>query len=130
MNRAERRAAKKQTPKKKPIFHNLTKQERLERICQNGITIDDLKKADEWSYKQGYSDGVTSTFRSIYAGLCLALNELYGFGSKRCKDVLSRTDAIVTEQLISYDATEAVWNRMKLRISVDDPFERIQEVEE
>lgn len=96
---------------------------------KNGITIDDLKKSGEQGYKQGYSDGVETTFKSIYAAMCLALNELYGFGSKRCKDVLSRTDAIVTEQLTSYDAIEEVWNRMKLRISFNDPFERIQEVE-
>lgn len=129
MNRAERRAAKKQTPKK-PEWRKLTYEERKAALVKNGITIGDLKESREQGYKQGYSDGVTSTFRSIYAGLCLALDELYGFGSKRCKDVLSRTDAIVAEQLISYEATEAVWNRMKLRISVDDPFERIQEVEE
>ena len=128
MNRAERRAAKKQAPKK-PEWRKLTYEERKAALVKNGITIDDLKKPGEQGYKQGYSDGVETTFKSIYAAMCLALNELYGFGSKRCKDVLSRTDAIVTEQLTSYDAIEEVWNRMKLRISFNDPFERIQEVE-
>lgn len=50
-----------------------------------------------------------------------------GFGKKRLRDVLQKTDQIVLEQLTSMEAIEEVWNKIGLQLVFDDPFERVQE---
>lgn len=130
MNRAERRAAKKQAPKKKPIFHNLTKQERIERVCQDGITIDDLKRNYDDGFMAGYKLAGEDTIKACYAALCLALHEIHGFGEKRCYRVLCAADNALCYRLTGDELIQDVFNKIGLRINFNDPFERIQEVEE
>lgn len=126
MNRTQRRAAKKAAPKQ-PAWKKLTVEERKAALIKNGISVSDLEKAGKDAYKRGYDDGVTTTYKSIYAALCLALNETMGFGKKRLRDVLQKTDQIVLEQLTSMEAIEEVWNKIGLQLVFDDPFERVQE---
>lgn len=130
MNRAQRRAAKKAAPKKKPIMHNLTKQERLERICQNGITPNDLKKEFDDGYHAGYLTASDDIIKACYAGLCIALNELYGFGEKRMKDVLRKVDNLMITRITGEDMIQEVMDRFGFKIDFEDAFDRIQEVDE
>ena len=117
---------KKAAPKQ-PAWKKLTVEERKAALIKNGISVSDLEKAGKDAYKRGYDDGVTTTYKSIYAALCLALNETMGFGKKRLRDVLQKTDQIVLEQLTSLEAIEEVWDKIGLQLVFDDPFERVQE---
>lgn len=83
-------------------------------------------------YKAGYTAGFREasepTLRSCFAAVCLALNDLHGFGQARCANVLRAVDQHMTETLTSAEAIDEVWERMKLRLVFDDPFDRIQEL--
>ena len=100
----------------------------------NGITPEDLRKAEDKAYKDGFDEGFKSAseniVRGIYAGICLALNDLYGFGKKRCCDVLKAIDDLIIYQLDSEESINAVFDRMGLRINFKDPIDRIETVEE
>ena len=127
MNRKQRRAARKAEPR---YVRGLTREQRAAKLARNGITVEDLDKACAENLKRGIAEGEKMTYRTIYAAVCLALNELHGFGSKRCADVLKRADQIALESLGSGDLMDGVWERMKLRLDFDQPFDRIEEVDE
>ena len=125
MNRQQRRAQKKE---KKPSYHNLTIEERKEKLMRNGITPEDLKRAYDNGYKHGFADASPSTFKIIYAAVCLVLNEKHGFGMKRCRDVLNAVDACVIDQMTSTEAIEAVYEKIGLEIDFDETLdERVKE---
>lgn len=127
MNRQQRRASSK-SQMKKPIWHGLTKEQKKEALFKNGITIDDLKKEFDNGYKAGFADAAPQTFKTIYAAICLTLNEKYGFGKKRCLDVLNSVDSLVINTLNSYEAIEDVYNKIGLKINFDETFERVEEI--
>lgn len=106
----------------------------VQRMSQNGITPDDLRKAQDEAYSKGFGEGFAragdNIVRGIYAGICLTLNDLYGFGRKRCYDVLKAVDEKIIYQLDSEEAINEVFDRMKLRINFKDPIERIESTEE
>ena len=121
-------------------FWQLTPEERAQRMADNeacqriqtiGITLEDVKRAEERSYAQGMQAGIENTMKTCYAAICLALNELHGFGTKRCKDVLNAVDEKVCMTLVSDDAIQEVFDRMKLEIRFNaGPLEeRVEEVE-
>lgn len=121
MNRKDRRAAN----KAKPAY--LRRQDTVKRICQNGITLEDLKDNYGKGYRDGFNEAAAPVLRTCYAAMCLALNELYGFGHKRCADALKCVDKHVTETLASQEAIDEVFKRVGLKIEFNDPFERVQE---
>lgn len=127
MNRKQRREAKRDAPKKKPIFHNMTRQERIERICKNGITLDDLKRNYDDGFNAGYKLAGEDAVKACYAALCLALHELHGFGQKRCKDVLKAVDDAILYRLTGDDLIQDVFDKIGLTINFSDPMERIKE---
>ena len=86
------------------------------RISRNGITLDDLKYAEDEGYKRGFNAGIENTMRTCYAAICLALNELHGFGSERCRRVLNNVDDKVVMALTSDDVIQEVFDRMGLKI--------------
>jgi len=103
----------------------------FQRIQKNGITLEDVKRAEEKSYAQGVQAGIENTMKTCYAAICLALNELHGFGTKRCKEVLNAVDEKVCMTLVSDDAIQEVFDRMKLviRFNAGPLEERVEEVE-
>ena len=123
MNRAQRRAERKATPR----TQRLTPDTLRRQLARNGITLEDVKRDCDKSYKDGYSDGVKSVYTALYAGVCLAANELYGFGEKRCFNLIKRADELVLNRLTTKDLTDEVFERMGLTIDEDAPFDRIQE---
>lgn len=125
--RQQKRAAKNQP--KKPEYKAMTKQERMDALVRNGITIKDLEKSYADGYNKGFSEACPSTFKTIYAAICLVLNEMHGFGRKRCMDVLNAVDACVIQQLTSVEAIEEVYNRMGLILDFNEGFERVRESE-
>lgn len=104
-------------------------QEDFRRISKNGITLEDVKKAEDEAYQRGLNAGIESTMRTCYAAICLALNELHGFGRERCSRVLNSVDEKIVMALTSEEAIREVYDRMGLEIQFKEmPGERVQEV--
>ena len=103
--------------------------EAFARIAKNGITIEDMKRAEDESYKLGARAGIENTMKTCYAAICLALHEMYGFGTKRCKAVLNAVDEKVTYSLSSAEAIQEVFDTMGLEIKFKSDIgeERVQE---
>lgn len=132
MNRKERRDQQKQQRRvdrqkrhDRPREFALSKEQMVAGMIRNGITVADLKREYEAGHSDGYSLGCQASVRTVYAAICLALNDLYGFGLKRCGDVLQAVDRHVVNTLASSEAIDEVYKRMKLSIEFDDPFERV-----
>lgn len=124
MNRKDRRAA----IKSKPSYMRESKEELTKRLIKNGITVEDLKNEYQKGYTYGFKEAAEPVIRGCYAAICLALNDLHGFGQKRCADVLRALDEHLTMTLTSKEAIDEVYERMGLRIDFKEPFDRVQEV--
>ena len=81
-------------------------------------------------YDKGFKDSAEPVVRGCFAAVCLALNDLHGFGQKRCMDVLNAVDEHMTMTLTSDEAIDEVWDRMKLKLVFSEAFDRVQEADE
>lgn len=113
MNRAQRRAAKKQQPK----WQRMTHDQKLAALVKNGITQKDLDSA----YEDGRTAGINGTYQICFAAVCLALADLHGFGRKRCRDVMEQMQRHVIDTLNSAEAVQAVYKRLGLTLDFGDP---------
>lgn len=103
--------------------------ERLKNIEKNGITLEELKRAEDDGYKRGVNAGIEGTMRTCYAAICLALHELHGFGKERCAKVLNNVDEKITMSLTSEEAIQEVYDQIGLEIVFKGmPGERIEDV--
>lgn len=138
-NRAERRALARQEQKENAelrasgYFRHKTrmeaiKQKKLDELQRNGITMKDLQDNYDKGFHEGFKKAAEPIVEGCYAGVCLALNDLYGFGHKRCADVLNTLDKHITMSLTSTEIIEEVWRRMGLKIEFKEAFDRIKEV--
>lgn len=100
----------------------------MDKLQINGITVNQLKE----NYDNGFNDGFKAAGEPIvkgcFAAVCLALNEKYGFGRKRCCEVLNAVDQHLLYTFTSDEAIEEVWKRMGLKLEFNETFDRIQEV--
>ena len=138
---AEREAGRQARQKSIEAFWALTPEERaqrmadneaFQRINKNGITIEDLKKAEDQGRTDGYKVGKEETLIICYAAFILALNELHGFDSEQCMELLNLVDEKVTYTLTSADTIQEVYETMGLTLNFAEtmPGERIQEKED
>lgn len=136
MNRKQRREqAKEQRQKDRkrrretPAELNLTKQQMVAGLIRNGITLDDLRKEYDRGFAAGVEQSALMTFKAVYAAVCLALHELYGFGTKRCLDVLNKTDEKVIYSLTSEELIDEVWKKLDLQLDFKEGIagDRIRE---
>ena len=112
MNRANRRAARKNTP----AYLRISPEEAKKRLLKNGITDADLEKNYELGRMDGYKQGADSASVAIYAAIALAANKLYGFGGKRCKDLIYGVDQLVTYAITSKELADEVYERFGIEI--------------
>lgn len=137
-NRAQRRADARQEQKENAELRmsgyfkaktkiEAVKQKKMDELQRNGITLADLQANYDKGFHDGFKKAAEPIVRGCYAGVCLALNDLYGFGHKRCADVLNALDQHITMTLSTVEAIDEVWNRMGLKLDFKDPFERIQD---
>lgn len=119
-NRKDRRAERKVLPRYKRM---MTPEQRKAALVKNGITPKDLQ--EQWD--AGYNAGIDATLKTAYAGACLALHELHGFGSKRCKAFLDAMDRHIIYSLSSIDAAEEVFQKIGVKLVFEDPLDRIQD---
>ena len=115
-------------PKEERI-QRLADNEMVQRIQRNGITLEDLKAAEDRAMQDGYLAGKIETLKLCYAGMCLALHEKYGFGLKRCKDALNAVDEKIVYALTSEELVDEVFASVGLEIDFKDAFpgERVTE---
>lgn len=117
MNRAQRRAAKRNERKVKPVFnYTNSAEERLTRIQQNGITIDDLDRA----FKEGSEKGQEKATKMCYAGFLLAMHKVYGFGKKRATRLLKAADDAVVYSIDTEEMMDAVYKRFGIVLDFND----------
>ena len=60
------------------------------------------------------------------AAVCLALNDIHGFGGKRCHRVLEKMQRYIVDCFTSADAVQAVYKRMGLTLDFGDPLNWIE----
>lgn len=119
-NRASRRASRKSS-RGVPGYHRLTVDDRINAMCKNGITPQDLEKEFERGRLDGFKTAAEPMLKTCYAAICLALNDVHGFGAKRCFDVLVAVDDYVANSLTSAEAIEEVFDRMGLELDFGSP---------
>lgn len=90
--------------------------EAFERISRNGITIEDMHKAEEDAYAKGLKDGKDGAVKTVFAAICLTLHELHGFGKERCSRVLNDVYDKLQFALTSQDAIQEVYDTIGLEI--------------
>jgi len=124
MNRADRR---KQKVRKKGI-HKMTNQEKLAAMVKNGITPKDLDKAYEDGRKAALMDCGAPILRGAYAAMCIAANELHGFGTKRCFDLLMKVDDIITNALTSRELIDDALVKTGIELDFEDVYGHVRRV--
>ena len=125
-NRAQRRKQAKKTPRWCPP----TVEDQLKAMMKNGLTQADLDREYDRGFKHGRLTATEPAVKTCYAAFCLAMKEVLGFGHARAKRVLERADAILLESLSSAETVDEVLRRVGLRINFNEPFDRIEELEE
>lgn len=124
-NRAARRAAEKAKPK----FLRGTKEEKMRKLLQNGITPEMLEDEFRQGYDAGSKAGIEYTFKAIYAAVMLASKELYGFHTKRASRLLRRVDELVSTAITDEDMVDEVWRQFGLELEFQEGVDRIKEIE-
>ena len=111
-NRAQRRAQRKHAPK----WEKMSNQQLMRRITKNGITLEELKA----NYDLGQKAGIEATYKICFAAVCLALNDLHGFGGVRCQRVLEKMQRYIIDSLSTAEAVEEVFERLGLTLDFGD----------
>lgn len=125
MNREQRRAASRKQPS---AARGLTKTQRINALIRNGITPDDVHKAYEEGWHEGFQQAAPNITRTVYAAAVLAMrDEKPRWGRKRCKRMLENLDRHVIETLNSKEAIDRVWNEIGLLMDFQDPIDPIKE---
>ena len=90
--------------------------EAFQRISKNGITIEDMHKAETDAYSKGVQDGKDGAVKTCFAAICLPLHELHGFGKERCSKVLNDVYDKLQFTLTSQEAIQEVYDTIGLQI--------------
>lgn len=87
--------------------------------------------AFEDGYRQGFKEAQRFTIKMTFAAVCLVLNRRYGYGQKRCYDVLTDIDKEMSPngQLTIRGAIDEVYEKIGLRLTFDDPFDPVEMVD-
>lgn len=123
MNRQQRRAAAKAQPR---YVRGLTTEQKKARLFKNGITLEDVDKAQKDGWHEGFQTAGRETLRSIYAAIVWQLNR-----EGRERDAIIETmraiDQRVLESISSAEDIEEVFQESGIEIAFDEPFDRVQE---
>ena len=137
----EREQAKQERQRRLDAFWALSPEERaqrmrdneaFQRISKNGITIEDLKNAEDQARRDGFMDGAAEMIKICYAAICLALHENEGYDCDKCREILAAADERVVYAINSRDLLQEVRDTMGLEFNfnADVGEDRIQEVED
>lgn len=129
MNRKDRRAEEKKrraAKKREPGYKKLTKQQRIDALIKNGITIKDLEKSYNEGYEKGWQDAIAGTYQICFAAACQALGDLYAYDRNKLYDVLCRMQDHIIDTFTSTEAVQAVYKRFGLELDFEDPTHWVQ----
>lgn len=140
MNRADRRKAEKVQRHADAISRSASREQRivietkhkadvLQRIQQNGITIDDLSQNWHNGYDEGFSKGydlaAENTLKSLYACVLLAARKKFGFGKKRALRLLTELDSTIITEFDNAELKQRVFNELGITFDFAAPMERV-----
>lgn len=114
-NRAQRRAAN----KAKPAWRRESKEDRIRRLIQNGITLEDLENEYKRGYEAGNAQSAEWATKMIYCGFCLALKREFKFGPERALRTLRVADQIILEELTTQDIIDRVARELGIAVRFD-----------
>lgn len=109
------------------MLKTYTREQRIAGLIQNGISASDLQQSFEEGRKAGFVDASEHVLKAAYAGICLALNDEYGFGKKRVYGALRAVDEKIVYALHHTELTDEVLARFGIRIDFQDTFNRVKE---
>lgn len=100
--------------------------ERLKTLAINGMNSGErmacINEMIRRSFEKGFSAGSDQTLTMMYAAQCLALNRLFGFGAKRCRDALVATSEEFLMHIDGDDAAAEVFSEIGLTFVKEAPF--------
>lgn len=132
MNRQQRRAQKRderRQAKRTPEYKKMTAEQVSDALVRNGITPKMLEQEYVNGYNAGYDEGTKTSFKTIYAAMCMVLHDMHGFGKLRCRKVLEEVERCIVEYLTGDEAVDAAFKRIGLYLDFDEGIDRIQESE-
>lgn len=125
MNRKDRRRmAKENKPRKPPSFHRLTREQRMEKIEQNGITIRDLKENYDIGYRTALDEIATFSQKFFYAGAALACRRHLRFGKKRIIRFLENMRNAMLDDFTTIDIIKRCFDETGIDIEILDRIEK------
>lgn len=127
MNRQQRRKKAKEQPR---ALRGLTKEQAMSALIKNGITPEDLEKTYHDGFKQGHHMACVRMLEACYAAFALALRreKCTHFGAKRVIRLLRAVDDIILNTLDSEEVINAVFDELGVKLTFNNPFDRIEEV--
>ena len=126
MNRAQRRAAAKSQPR---YIRGLTTEEKVAKLYRNGITGDDIRKARDEGYHEGFVDAGRETLRTIYANVVRGLGKR-GWKRKSILQFMRGLDSDVLSSLASSEDIQTAFEETGIELDFAEPFDRVQEAGE
>ena len=139
MNRSDRRAARSRNEKKAVMLREdaLRRADpqayfarRVEAEQRYGAMESVMAKHIDEAVRRGYDEGAKSatesTGQAYIAAMCLALNELYGFGPKRYSAVTDCMFGILMECVSSQEVVQRAKEKLGITLSMSDPMGWIQ----
>ena len=117
------------TPEQRAQHKELS--ERLAAMHRNGITIDDLRRAEREGQEDGYKQGIEDALKTCYASIAMVAGEVYSHDKQGCIEVLRAVDERIITALSTEDAMQEVLDTLGIEITFNSPFssERIGEKE-
>ena len=123
MNRQQRRAAAKAQPR---YVRGLTQEQMKAKLFRNGITLEDVDKAHEDGWHEGFQAAGRETLRSVYAAIVWQLNR-EGQDADSIIETMRAIDQRVLESISSAEDIDEVFRESGIEIAFDEPFNRVQE---
>lgn len=99
-------------------------------IGKSGFLEEELQKAREQGFKEGFNRAGMDIIRCCYAGICIALHDEFGFGAERCYRAVKACDEKIKWALHHSELTEELIRKSGLKIDWNEPFERVQRVDD
>ena len=126
-NRAARRKMmREQTRRSKELVASYSKQQRIAGLIQNGITTKDLEEAYERGRQEGFKQAAVPIVKSCYAGICVALHDVFGFGTERCYRAVNAVDEKIIWALNHQELVDEVLQKTGIDIDFGAPFDRVE----
>lgn len=105
---------------------------RLEAMQKNGITVDDVRRAEREGQQDGYKHGIDDALHTCYAAIALTACEDFGFDKEKCIEFLRGVDDRIVGSLSAEEAVQEALDSVGISITFSSPFpeERVAEVDE